>query len=151
MAQLSCAVLWSCTLTMEYTIPSLYPCICGIQEGVLCVREIQKGFNLFKMNHNQASQEYCIFCWVCIHGNSTKPQVDFSLQLFTTLIPRPRLPCSPVPPVPTSPCPALSAGAEPKFQGHCQKWHHKLKVIRPLSSLSILSIHSLYPVYHIIG
>jgi len=24
---------------------------------------------------------------------------------------------------------ALSAGTEPKSQGHCQKWHHKLKVV----------------------
>ena len=30
---------------------------------------------------------------------------------------------------PTSPCPTLSAGAEPKSQGHCQKWHHKLKFV----------------------
>jgi len=26
---------------------------------------------------------------------------------------------------PTSPCPALSAHAEPKSQGHCRKWHHE--------------------------
>jgi len=26
---------------------------------------------------------------------------------------------------PTSPCPALSAGAEPKSQGHGRKWHHE--------------------------
>ena len=31
---------------------------------------------------------------------------------------------------PTSPCPTLSAGAEPKSQGHCRKWHHKLNVVR---------------------
>ena len=30
---------------------------------------------------------------------------------------------------PTSPCPALSAGAERKFQGNCRKWRHKLKVV----------------------
>jgi len=30
---------------------------------------------------------------------------------------------------PTSPCPTLSAGVEPKSQGHCRKWHHKLKVL----------------------
>ena len=30
---------------------------------------------------------------------------------------------------PISPCPTLSAGAEPKSQGHCRKWHHKLKVV----------------------
>ena len=29
---------------------------------------------------------------------------------------------------PTSPCPTLPAGAEPKSQGHCHKWHHKLKI-----------------------
>ena len=29
----------------------------------------------------------------------------------------------------TFPCPTLSAGAEPKSQGHCRKWHHKLKVV----------------------
>ena len=28
----------------------------------------------------------------------------------------------------TSSCPALIAGAEPKSQGHCQKWYHKLKI-----------------------
>jgi len=26
---------------------------------------------------------------------------------------------------PTSPCPALSAHAEPKYQGHCPNWHHE--------------------------
>jgi len=26
---------------------------------------------------------------------------------------------------PTSPCPALSAHAEPKSQGHCRMWHHE--------------------------
>ena len=31
--------------------------------------------------------------------------------------------------MPTSPCPALSAGAKPKSQGHWQKWHHELKVV----------------------
>jgi len=29
---------------------------------------------------------------------------------------------------PTSHYPALSIGTEPKSQGHCQRWHHKLKV-----------------------
>jgi len=31
--------------------------------------------------------------------------------------------------LPTSPCPILSDGAEPKSQGHCRQWHHKLKVV----------------------
>ena len=30
---------------------------------------------------------------------------------------------------PTSPCPTLSARSESKSQGHCWKWHHKLKVV----------------------
>ena len=28
---------------------------------------------------------------------------------------------------PTSPCPTFSAGAEPKSQRHCRKWHQKVK------------------------
>jgi len=30
---------------------------------------------------------------------------------------------------PTSPCLSLSAGTKPKSQGHCWKWHHKLKAV----------------------
>ena len=29
---------------------------------------------------------------------------------------------------PASPCPTLSADTEHKSQGHCRKWHHKLKI-----------------------
>ena len=44
----------------------------------------------------------------------------------------------PPPPVPLSSLsPSLSAGAEPKSQGHCQKWHHKLKGICMYVSIAI--------------
>jgi len=33
---------------------------------------------------------------------------------------------------PTSPCPALSAHAEPKPQGHCRKWHHEAESLMTL-------------------
>ena len=36
---------------------------------------------------------------------------------------------------PTSPCPTLSPSTEPKSQGHCWKWHHKLKVVWRLSCI----------------
>jgi len=36
---------------------------------------------------------------------------------------------------PTSPCPALSAAAEPKSQGHCRKRHHEAETLMTLMLL----------------
>ena len=43
-------------------------------------------------------------------------------------------------------CPPLSAGTEPKSQGHCQKWHHKLCWLS-LKSLAVIRLMHKYCVH----
>jgi len=61
-----------------------------------------------------------LLCTNGLRKRSSRADQGLSLGPEAAMLPGPRVETHP---------PPLSAGAEPKSQGHCWKWHNKLKVV----------------------